>query len=115
MKKRSFFAIGAAVLILSAVGVTFAISQGKSVIDNEFAVAKYQTSFAEEFTAPSDWSPCQTIAKTITAKNDSQIPVAVRIKLEEDWIASDGTTHLPLVSATSGLTMAQINFTPNAG
>ena len=115
MKKRSFFAIGAAVLILGAVGVTFAISQGKSVIDNELAVAKYQTSFTEEFTAPSDWSPCQTIAKTITAKNDSQIPVAVRVKLEEDWIASDGTTHLPLVSATSGLTMAQINFTPNAG
>ncbi len=115
MKKRSFFAIGAAVLIMSAVGVTFAISQGKSVIDNELAIAKYQTSFTEEFTAPSDWSPCQTIAKTITAKNDSQIPVAVRIKLEEDWIASDDTTHLPLVSATSGLTMAQINFTPNAG
>ncbi len=115
MKKRSFFAIGAAVLILGAVGATFAISQGKSVIDNELAIAKYQASFTEEFTAPSDWSPCQTIAKTITAKNDSQIPVAVRVKLEEDWIASDDTTHLPLVSAASGLTMAQINFTPNAG
>ena len=111
-KNRIFFIVG---LLVFAVGATMAISHGRSVIDNEMLVARYQTVATDSFTAPRNWQTGETIPKEITLTNNSNVPVSVRIKLEEDWIASDGTTHLPLISAASGLEMAQINFTQNSG
>jgi len=113
-KKGALVAIVGAVVI-AGIGITFAVSQSRSVLNNDFELANYSTTATDTFTSPSNWQPCQTVPKTITVTNNSDKAVAVRIKLEEDWIASDGTTHLPLISAASGITMAQIEFTPNSG
>ena len=113
-KKGALVAIGGFV-VAAGIGVTWAVTHDLSVINNDLALANYQTTFTENFTSPPNWQTCQTVPKTITVTNNSNVDVAVRIKLEEDWIASDGTTHLPVVSAASGLTMAQINFTANSG
>lgn len=115
MKKRSIFAIGTSFVAIAVIGVTWAVSQDLATINNDLAVAGYQTTFTEEFSSPANWTTCQTVPKTITVTNNSDVDVAVRIKLDEDWIAADGMTHLPLASAASGFTMALINFTSNSG
>ena len=113
-KKGALVAIGG-IVVVAGIGVTWAVTHDLSVINNNLALANYQTTFTENFTSPPNWQTCQTVPKTITVTNNSGVDVAVRIKLEEDWIASDGTTHLPVASAASGLTMAQINYTANSG
>lgn len=93
---------------------TMAYSHDGAIFSNQFAVGEWKTVFTEEFDAPSDWVTCETADKTITVKNESNIDAAVRIKIDEQWIANDGTTVLPLISA-SGNQMAIINFTENSG
>ena len=96
-------------------GVTLAASHDSSVLSNTFVIANYETAATETFSSPSGWKTCDTVEKLITVKNKSDADVAVRIRLEEDWLAADGVTHLPLVSDASGNTMAIINFTYNSG
>ncbi len=114
--KKCLPAIAVSVVLLGAIGLTFAISQDRSSIPNGTSINQYKTTYTEVFNAPSDWKTCQKIDKTITVTNDpsSPGPVSVRVKLEEQWLDSNGN-ELPLVSADSGLTMAQINFTENSG
>ena len=114
MKKSALFAI-VGVVAVAAIGMTFALSKDRAILGNSFALLNYQTTVTDEFVSPKNWTTCQTVPKEITVTNYSDKAVAVRIKLEEDWIAANGTTHLPLVSAASNLTMAQIEFTPNSG
>lgn len=99
------------------IGGVFAVSHDRAVISGKITLSGYKTIYTETFDAPVNWLTCETIDKLFTVTNDSDSsgPVAVRVKLEEQWLASDGTTELPLVSATSGLTMAQINFPQNSG
>ncbi len=106
--------IGVASAVIS---VTIAYSQDRSVMNNVFELAGYHTIYTETFDAPMNWSTCETIPKTIAITNDiaSTGDIAVRIKLEEQWIASDGVTELPLKSPTSNKTMAIINFADNSG
>ncbi len=115
MKKKGALVAICGIVVVAGIGVTWAVTHDLSVINNDLALANYQTTFTENFTSPPNWQTCQTVPKTITVTNNSNVDVAVRIKLEEDWITSDGTTHLPVVSAASGLTMAQITFTANSG
>ncbi len=115
--KRRLLVFAIPVIALIGIGGIIAYSRDRSTFTNNFKLAGYQTLFTETFDAPQNWKTCDTIDKTITVTNDadSSDSVAVRVKLEEQWLASDGTTELPLVSVASGLTMAQINFTPNSG
>lgn len=115
--KRRLLVFAIPVIALIGIGGTIAYNRNRSTFTNNFKLAGYQTLFTETFDAPQDWKTCETIDKTITVTNDadSSGPIAVRIKLEEQWLAADSTTELPLVSAASGLTMAQINFTANSG
>ena len=114
MQKKSVVAALCGI-VLVGIGATWAFSHDLSVMNNNLALANYQVTYTEEFVSPDNWQTCQTVPKTVTVTNNSNVDVAVRIMLEEDWIASDGTTHLPLTSAASGLVMAQINFTENSG
>lgn len=115
-RKRLLFA-AIPVIALVTIGATIAYSNDRSAFNNKYQLAGYKTLFTETFDSPNDWMTCDTIDKIFTVTNDtnSSSPISVRVKLEEQWLASDGTTELPLVSAASGLTMAQINFPQNSG
>lgn len=108
-KKGALVAIGG-IVVAAGIGATWAVTHDLSVINNDLALANYQTTFTENFTSPPNWQTCQTVSKTITATNNSNVPVAVRVKLEGTWTAADGVTNLPNVSSASGLTMAVINY-----
>ena len=115
-KKTLVFALPA--LFLLSFGVSLAVSHDHATMANNFKLGgAYETLFVETFDSPQNWITCETIDKSLVVTNDtdSSGSISVRLKLEEQWIAADGTTELPLVSAASGLTMAQINFTPNSG
>ena len=114
-KKGTLIAAVSVIAIAVGIGITFAISQSNSVINNAISVSKYETVTTDTFTSPRNWQPGETIPKTITVKNNSNVPVSVRIKLEEEWVAADGVTKLPVVSAASGLTMALIDYTEDSG
>ena len=94
--------------------MTFAVNRDSATFNNNFGLAEWKTVFTEEFESPSNWTTCETVEKTITVKNESNIDAAVRIKIEEQWLKNDGT-ELPLMSAASGNQMAIINFTENSG
>ncbi|MBR3322472.1 hypothetical protein IKG13_00165 [Candidatus Saccharibacteria bacterium] len=115
-KKTLVFALPA--LFLLSFGVSLAVSHDRATMANNFKLGgAYETLFVETFDSPQNWITCETIDKSLVVTNDtdSSGSISVRLKLEEQWIAADGTTVLPLVSAASGLTMAQIDFTPNSG
>ncbi len=110
-KKVLFFALSA--LFLVAFGVTFAVSRDRSPFHNNFNLAESKVLFTEQFDSPPNWLTCEEVEKTINIKNESETPVAVRLKLEEQWIAKDGT-ELPLISDTSGYMMAIIDLVGNS-
>ena len=110
MQKKGALVAICGIVVVAGIGVTWAVTHDLSVINNDLALANYQTTFTENFTSPPNWQTCQTVSKTITATNNSNVPVAVRVKLEGTWTAADGVTNLPNVSSASGLTMAVINY-----
>ncbi|MBR3378434.1 BsaA family SipW-dependent biofilm matrix protein [Candidatus Saccharibacteria bacterium] len=95
------------------IGGALAVSRDRANISNEFELADFRTVFTETFDSPENWLTCETVDKEITVKNESSLSSAVRVKLEEEWISSDGI-RLPLVSNVSGNQMAVINFTENS-
>lgn len=113
--KKIALPVLAAVFALAAlvVGFTIAYSRDRSILPNEFDIAKYQTEVIEEFTSPSNWTTCETTPKTYQVVNYSDMPVSVRVKVDESWKSSAGRS-LPLVSNNSRVRMAVINYANSA-
>ena len=107
-------AVSFAALVLAAIGITWAVNHDRSEIPNNLAVADYKTVFSDNFIAPSNWTTCETREKTVTIKNESNVAVVARLKLDEQWL-DNNDQELPLVSVTSGRRMAIINYTENSG
>ena len=113
-KKRSLIFSGVALALAGVVVGTFAVSQNSTVLNNVFEIANYETQFIEEFDAPSNWKTCDTVDKKIYVKNNTDVDIVARVKLDEEWNAANGM-GLPLVSNGSGERMAIVNMTDNSG
>ena len=87
-KKRSLIGI-LALLLVVAVGVTFAYFQSSAVFTNIFNTGTYRVVTTEVFESPSNWAPGQEIPKTITSTNEGTIPAAVRVSYTEQWLDSN--------------------------
>lgn len=93
--------------IVGVVGVTIAYFTSTTSFENVFKTSPYSTEVTEEFISPTNWIPGTTTSKTVFAKNTGDVPVAVRVSYEEEWVSSNGST-LPLVQ--DGKTAAIINL-----
>ena len=113
-RKRLVLSLGALAIVGTAIGFTIAVSHDSSVMNNEFQISDFETQFVETFNSPNNWKTCETVSKEIKVKNNTGADIVARIKLEEEWTASDGM-GLPLVSNGSGERMAIINMTQNSG
>lgn len=104
--KKSLIAL-VALLIVGVVGSTFAYFTTTKTFKNEFKTEGYSTSVSETFESPTEWTPGTTTEKVVTATNNGDVEVAVRVKLEEAW--SNG---LALTQTTNDGTwnVAEINF-----
>ena len=78
-----------------------------SSFDNDFFVAKYETSSREVFTSPENWMPGDTTPKTITTKNEGNIDIRVRVRCIEEWTSANGDI---LPSKVNGESAAIINL-----
>lgn len=84
--------------ILTVLGGTLAyFSTTKSFI-NTIKTGIYQTKIFEEFVSPTNWKPGDVAEKTIKVTNIGSIPMAVRAKINEKWIAADGSQLAGIIS-----------------
>ncbi len=72
-----------------------------STFDNEFVSKPYSTKVTEFFVSPDKWVPGETTDKVVGVENVGEIPIAVRVKLDERWTDSKGR-ELPLEMNVNG-------------
>ena len=106
-KKRILIFVALA-FCLGAVGFSFAFGRDIANYLNNFKTAEYKIVATETFTSPSNWSPCEEIAKEFMIKNEGTAPVAVRIRYSEYWRNAADTESLPLEK--DNVRLAIINF-----
>lgn len=108
-KKRAIIAAVAAVAVLG-IGGTIAYNQDRMVFDNIFNLGDDVIEYTEHFESPSNWQPCQEVAKDVIATNKNETPRYVRMKIDKYWRTSNtttpasdhATTDLPLTWTDSG-------------
>ena len=95
-----------ALVAVAGIGAVIAFGSDKAMFNNNFAVADYKTVAEENFSSPDDWTPCTETPKVATMTNNGNVPVVVRMKIEEWWRDAADTQDLPLVK--DGVTLAEI-------
>lgn len=106
-RKGAFFSI-LAVVLFALVGLTIAFNSDIKLFGNLFHAGAYQAEYKEEFTSPSDWTPCEEVPKLVNVKNNSPVNLKVRLTYDEFWRNKANTSNLPL--AKDGNQLAVINF-----
>ena len=87
--KKSLIAI-AGILLIVVIGVTFAYFNSNATFQNRFNLGNYNVVTQEVFTSPDNWSPGDTIPKTLIATNNGSIDAAVRVSYIESWTDENG-------------------------
>ena len=88
-KRKSFVAIILLVVVF-IMGGTIAFFSSSIDFTNIFQTATYKTVTTEVFESPSNWTPGETVPKTITTTNEGSVDAMVRISLTEKWVDQDG-------------------------
>lgn len=109
MKNKKVLIIILLLAIGSIISYTFSYFSDSTDLLNVFKTNKYKTELIENFVSPNNWLPGNTIQKKVYVDNNGDIDVAVRVSIEEEWIASNGTK---LSGIQNGNKAAIINF-PN--
>lgn len=89
-----------AALIICCIGGVFAYWTQVLIAHNEFETARYDTKLNEIFKAPDDWIPGQEINKDVWISNEGNIPVFVKVVINQTWKDADGS--IPLVFDADG-------------
>ena len=76
----------AVILAMSMVGGTLAYFTQEIWTVNEYQLSKYSTEITERFESPESWNPGQEVNKDVTITNSGDVPVFVKVTLEQDWI-----------------------------
>ena len=90
-KKAIVFAVLAVAIL--GIGLTIAYNQDMLSFNNLFHLSgAIGSEFVDTFESPSNWQTCQTVPKTVTAKNSSDDGALVRMKIDEYWRLNSGST-----------------------
>ena len=103
-KKMPIIAL-ALIAIVGIVGGTIAYFTNSETFENLFATKKFSTTIKENFESPDSWVPGTTVAKTVEVKNEGNVAVVVRAKIEDDKGWYNGNTKLSLAEKVT------VNFT----
>ena len=87
--KKTFVGIG--LLLLVAVGVTYALFFTSDDFLGEYFVTKYNVVVNENIVSPTNWLPGEKISKNISATNNGDVDAVFRVKYVEEWEDSNGT------------------------
>lgn len=90
--KKKYFALGG-LCALAVVGGTLAYFNQTTSVSNPFNTTSFEGTTVEKFnpTDGEDWKPGVEVSKEVYAKNTGDGDVWVRIKLSENWNASNGS------------------------
>ena len=99
--------VGLLLAIVGVIGGTFAYFTSTDTFTNTFQTDPYNVQVVETFDSPTDWVPGTTTSKTVVATNNGNVPVAVRVRLQESWVDAQNQS-LPLTDGTNAA--ALINF-----
>ena len=91
---RMVAGFAAILLIIGMAGSTLAYWVQELDVTNEYQLAKYSTEIVEEFVAPDEWVPGADVNKDVSIKNDSTIPVYVKVVINQKWIRAENVTDL---------------------
>ena len=104
----------AALMILAAVGGTFAYFRFTESFDNNFRLGVQEITYTETFESPTDWVPCTETPKALVITNTSTTAINARIKIREKWEKLDENGEIiegeSLPLEVEGRKMAVINF-----
>ena len=109
MKKKKIILMILFLAFGSIISYTFSYFSDSTDLLNVFKINKYKTEIIENFVSPDNWLPGNTVEKIVYVDNTGDIDVAVRLKIEEEWVASNGTK---LSGIQNGNRAALISF-PN--
>lgn len=90
MKKKNMIAL-AGLVAVCGIGGTLAYFNQTMEAENAFDTGKFGSTLVEDF-KPSDgqnWEPGATVNKVVEVKNTGNLPVVVRIKMDETWVNKD--------------------------
>lgn len=90
MKKKNMIAL-AGLVAVCGIGGTLAYFNQTMEAENAFDTGKFGSTLVEDF-KPSDgqnWEPGVTVNKVVEVKNTGNLPVVVRIKMDETWVNKD--------------------------
>ena len=105
--KKPLIAAIVGVIAIAIVGATLAVQGDITRFFNSATLGTSGATFTEQFVSPTNWKPCDTQPKTVTATNTGTKPINVRVTYEDYWINQNGSS-LPLVHG--GVQVAVINF-----
>ncbi len=111
MKKKMLLAT-LALLLVGTFGVTLAYYSTQKDFSNIFKTGTYGTTIKEKFQSPANWQPGDETEKEVVATNDGTIPIRVRAKFSEGWVAAD-KNPLALTFGTSGEKIAEFEIDGN--
>ena len=97
IKNKRFLLSGSALLVaIVALGATIAYSHDSAVIGNDFFIGDMGVTASDTFVSPANWQPCERANKKVSFKNDGDVPVRVRVKINEYWRDAADARYLPL-------------------
>ncbi len=105
--KKPLIAATVGIVAIAIVGATLAVQGDITRFFNSATLGTSGATFTEQFVSPTNWKPCDTQPKTVTATNTGTKPINVRVTYEDYWIHQNGGS-LPLVH--DGIQVAVINF-----
>lgn len=87
MKKRNIAALAGVAAVLT-IGGSLAYFNQTMQVENNFDTAKFGSTMVEDF-KPSegkDWQPGVEVNKDVVVTNTGDVPVVVRVKMDEKWM-----------------------------
>ncbi|WP_164516877.1 BsaA family SipW-dependent biofilm matrix protein [Clostridium transplantifaecale] len=87
MKKRNIAALAGVAAVLT-IGGSLAYFNQTMEVENNFDTAKFGSTLVEDF-KPSegkDWQPGVEVNKDVVVTNTGDVPVVVRVKMDEKWM-----------------------------
>lgn len=92
MKKRNIAALAGVAAVLT-IGGSLAYFNQTMQVENNFDTAKFGSTMVEDF-KPSegkDWQPGVEVNKDVVVTNTGDVPVVVRVKMDEKWMRGNDT------------------------
>ena len=96
-------------IIVGLIGISLAFFIDEFKLPISFAKQQYNDVTNIKFESPNNWTPGTTTKQEIKYKNKEEVPLAIRISIEEKWISKNGNELGLTLSDGTKATILKIN------